>query len=250
MEKYLGLVSRKLYSEFSTLVDRLSAEDCLSISANLQKTLEQATTSSVDFESDIRLSGRSLRDLYDASKAAFRLLNGRGYSSWREEEIIEANYLITQDVNEKGYRTKKVFIAGSHVSCPSSERVPYHMQSFMRVLNEDINPLEKSIILHFLGVRIHPFLDGNGRTFRMVQNTLLYQKMISPFVITKDMRKVYFHLLENASVEWRDIFDSFPRYTSADYMFSKLYLTPRRTMQAFANFIADAIIDKYKKACN
>ncbi len=250
MEKYLGLVNGRSYSEFLSLVDRLGYQDCLSISANLQKTLEQATTSSVDFESDVRVSGRRLRELYDASKAAFRLLNGKTHFLWTEEDIIEANYLITQGVNEKSYRTKKVFIDGSDVSCPSSERVPYHMQSFMRVLDEDINPLEKSIILHFLGVRIHPFLDGNGRTFRMVQNTLLYQKMISPFVITKDMRKAYFHLLENASVEWRDIFDSFPRYKRADYMFSKLYLTPRRNMQALANFIADAIIDKYKKACN
>ncbi len=60
---------------------------------------------------------------------------------------------------------------------PTSDEVPALMKEFVEWLNEekDISAILISGIAQHRFVDIHPFLDGNGRTARVLCNLILYQ---------------------------------------------------------------------------
>jgi len=63
---------------------------------------------------------------------------------------------------------------------PSPEKVPALMGEFVTWLNSNdssqINPVLIAGISHYEFVRIHPFVDGNGRTARALATLILYLK--------------------------------------------------------------------------
>jgi Fic family protein len=79
------------------------------------------------------------------------------------------------------YRTKQVIIRNSATGevtfrPPPAIEVPFLMREFVYWLNKDnldIHPLIKAGIAHHELVRIHPFLDGNGRVARVLATLIL-----------------------------------------------------------------------------
>ena len=64
----------------------------------------------------------------------------------------------------------------------------------------NLNPIELAAWTHAEFVRIHPFIDGNGRTSRLIMN---YQLMINGFLpisIAKESRLEYYNALEEYAV--------------------------------------------------
>lgn len=62
--------------------------------------------------------------------------------------------------------------------CPPGDRVNLLMNDLFKWLNENkdtIHPLILSSIFHYEFVFIHPFTNGNGRTVRLWQNSILYK---------------------------------------------------------------------------
>ena len=62
--------------------------------------------------------------------------------------------------------------------CPPGDRVNSLMHDLFEWLNENkdtIHPLILSSIFHYEFVFIHPFANGNGRTVRLWQNSILYK---------------------------------------------------------------------------
>ncbi len=62
--------------------------------------------------------------------------------------------------------------------CPPGDRVNILMNNLFEWLNENkdiIHPLILSSIFHYEFVFIHPFTNGNGRTVRLWQNSILYK---------------------------------------------------------------------------
>ena len=62
--------------------------------------------------------------------------------------------------------------------CPPGDRVNSLMHDLFEWLNENkdtIHPLILSSIFHYEFVFIHPFTNGNGRTVRLWQNSILYK---------------------------------------------------------------------------
>ena len=61
---------------------------------------------------------------------------------------------------------------------PKPQEVPSMMKNFVQWINTEskIHPVLKSGIIQFQFVHIHPFVDGNGRTSRLLCTTYLYQK--------------------------------------------------------------------------
>lgn len=63
---------------------------------------------------------------------------------------------------------------------PLAVSVPFLMQDFLQFINditpETIHPVLKGGIVHYEFVRIHPFIDGNGRVGRCLSTFILFQE--------------------------------------------------------------------------
>ncbi|XP_020898631.1 protein adenylyltransferase Fic [Exaiptasia diaphana] len=95
------------------------------------------------------------------------------------------------------YRVSQVYV-GEHVPPPPSE-VERQMSQFNEwLLSRDpeiLHPIEFAAIAHYKLVYIHPFTDGNGRTARLLMNTILMRAGFPPVIIRfQDRHRYYEHL--------------------------------------------------------
>ena len=240
--RYIELVSENIYEEHKQLQREITGKAmAINLHGNLERECKLAIIRSIQLEPDLGLTRKDIKKHQKATLDALAHLNKQQYSQWDEEDIIQAHYLITQGDLGKGYRQGRSFITDSHVSVPSHEKVAYHMSNYARLFSEDLNTLEKSILAHFHGVRIHPFEDGNGRTFRLIQNAMLHQRCTPPFIIELAQRSFYNNLLEDARDEALDVYDSFQKYHNEEYRYHTLYMTPTHAARRFADFVASQI---------
>lgn len=100
------------------------------------------------------------------------------------------------------FRNTKVFV-GSHVP-PSSDKLPDLMEAYAAWLNSDeaqnMHPVRYAALAHYKLVDIHPFVDGNGRTSRLIMNLILLRSGYPPIMILKEQRNNYYHTLNIANV--------------------------------------------------
>ena len=66
---------------------------------------------------------------------------------------------------------------------------------------KELNPIELAAWTHAEFVRIHPFLDGNGRASRLIMNYQLLANGFPAVSIAKENRLEYFNTLEAYAVE-------------------------------------------------
>ena len=58
------------------------------------------------------------------------------------------------------------------------------------------HPIVRAALLHGELVKIHPFIDGNGRTSRLIMNMELMRSGYAPVIIKKDNRLKYYEALD------------------------------------------------------
>lgn len=118
----------------------------------------------MDFVSDVSQGGSEITE--DIIKEIHRILvkNVRGGSLEPGKYRKLQNYVINSYTEEIIYKP------------PPSTKVPPLMKEFVRWLNldHDISPVIIAGISQFYFVDIHPFLDGNGRTARLLSTLVLY----------------------------------------------------------------------------
>ncbi|MDR1071745.1 MAG: Fic family protein [Rickettsiales bacterium] len=101
------------------------------------------------------------------------------------------------DENAGRYRNVRVRISGSNVVMPNYMKVPELMAEFDKWLKSGKQDApHKSIEAHFRLVSIHPFIDGNGRTGRLIMNMILMKNGYAPIIIRKIDRRRYLAALE------------------------------------------------------
>jgi len=106
-----------------------------------------------------------------------------------EDLILTLHKLTVSKIldNEKSgkYRSTKVVIKNSRTgevsfTPPPSEKIKSQIKDLLQFLNspssQDIHPVLRAGIVHFEFVRIHPFVDGNGRVGRALSMLLLFQE--------------------------------------------------------------------------
>lgn len=105
-----------------------------------------------------------------------------------DEELIKKLHRLTVErilVPEKigEFRQTQVVVKNSatgEVSFrpPPSTAIPMQMEELLQFINEneklDIHPILRAGIVHFEFVRIHPFVDGNGRVARALSTLILF----------------------------------------------------------------------------
>ncbi len=94
---------------------------------------------------------------------------------------VVAGILNPEQIGE--FRTKQVVIRNSEngeitFRPPAAVEVPFLIREFLYWLNkttsDDLHPVLKAGIAHHELVRIHPFIDGNGRVARALVTLILY----------------------------------------------------------------------------
>ena len=65
----------------------------------------------------------------------------------------------------------------------------------------ELNGIELAAWTHAEFVKIHPFIDGNGRTSRLIMNYQLMTNGFLPISISKESRLDYFNALESYAVD-------------------------------------------------
>lgn len=80
---------------------------------------------------------------------------------------------------------------GSHVP-PPHEEIPSLMENYISWLNSEeahsMHPVRYAALAHYKLVDIHPFVDGNGRTSRLIMNLILLKSGYPPVMIVKEQR--------------------------------------------------------------
>lgn len=114
---------------------------------------------------------------------------GRDKASYSEDELKKLHQLTCEKIlgaDQCGsYRTVRVVIKDSEsgeitFNPPAAIEVTYQIKEFFRWLNDEqarqVHPVIRSGIAHYELVRIHPFLDGNGRVARAFTNLVLLRE--------------------------------------------------------------------------
>lgn len=61
---------------------------------------------------------------------------------------------------------------------------------------QSLHPIVRSAMLHAIFVGIHPFIDGNGRTSRLLLNLELMKSGYPPIIIRVENRLAYYNALD------------------------------------------------------
>jgi Fic family protein len=137
----------------------------------------------VVLEDGITIGGKPLKDHFEAighSDAFDLLYRLSGNAEIREDDILGLHRLfyLRIDAGAAGkYRDKNVIITGTDFEPPSPSEVPRLMLNFIEELPslKRQHPVEYAATLHIRLATIHPFVDGNGRTARLLMNLALLQ---------------------------------------------------------------------------
>ena len=91
-----------------------------------------------------------------------------------------------------------MFTKGTDYTPPTPDTVPVAMKAYiadLSTLRGSIHPIEYAARMHKGLVDIHPFIDGNGRTARLLMNLALLQDGYGIAIITPVRRGEYIDAL-------------------------------------------------------
>lgn len=162
----------------------------------------------VVLEDGISVGGKALREIYEVvnHKKAYGYVK-RSIAEGKqldENAVKDIHQILMENIMQGGiYRNQEVRISGAGHTPPSGNEMYRQIKDFYADLTwkgKDLNPIELAAWTHAEFVRIHPFIDGNGRTSRLIMN---YQLMINGFLpisIAKENRLEYYNALEEYAV--------------------------------------------------
>jgi Fic family protein len=127
-----------------------------------------------------------------------------GNAEITEDDILGLHRLFYMriDAGAAGkYRDKNVIITGTDFEPPSPSEVPQLMRSLIDELPslKRQHPVEYAASLHIRLATIHPFVDGNGRTARLLMNLALLQAGYPITIIPPLLRGDYIAAIREAN---------------------------------------------------
>lgn len=155
-------------------------------------------------EDKITPEGKSLREVHEienTSKAYEFMKEYKGDVSINFIEQIHYNLTYNILGNEAGvFRKIQVYMGGSkHIPSKPSE-IKNEMRKLIQWIknHRKIHQVIKAVYVHHYFIAIHPFIDGNGRTGRLLLNFMLMKAGYPPICIKKEERIKYTDYLEDA----------------------------------------------------
>ncbi|MBT4174347.1 Fic family protein [archaeon] len=154
----------------------------------------------------ITIGGKSLREHLDVTnqKEAMAWIEKIAKKKIEELDILNLHKITLKGISDYWagrYKTSQNRIVGSKLKTTPPYKVHSEMKDFVKDLQKNLmkyNPIELAAYAHHEFVRIHPFVDGNGRVARLLCNLVLVSKGYVPIIIRNKDRKKYFDVLEKA----------------------------------------------------
>ena len=188
----------------------------------------------------------------------YRLLLSNMYSAWAYlrskksrviniQDILEVNNLVNNDLTaDAGFRTGNAWIQGATHPTVAAHKIQQELTTVFNVLaNSNISVIERAFLYHFHIARIHPFIDGNGRTARLIQDYKLLINDFPPAGIPLHERAQYISLLDSACCAYIDLkneFDDKAYVSRIDYPHEYLILNnSRKEIVGLMDFLAEKV---------
>ncbi len=135
-----------------------------------------------------------------------------------------------KDGKETPKNFRKTDLQFGGFAAPNPEKVPYLINNLVSFLKQDstVHPVMRAIEAHLRMVQIHPYVDGNGRAARLLQNFCLEERGYPPAIIYSSDREHYINVLRNT------LEDRFSHKSS-------LY-NPSSSEELFHSFIASKVL--------
>ncbi len=156
----------------------------------------------------ITVGGKTLREHFEAinhREAIYfveDLVNrNEPLSEWQIKSIHQLILKNIDDEHAGVYRKTNVLIAGADHTPPHAIHVPDEMEDFIKwysTAGRNLHPVERAARVQADFVKIHPFVDGNGRTSRLLMNLELMKDGFPPVIVPVEKRIEYYESLDEA----------------------------------------------------
>jgi Fic family protein len=156
----------------------------------------------------ITIGGKTMREHLEAINHREAILfmedlvaKNEPLSEWQIKSIHQLILKNIDDNNAGVYRKINVIISGAEHLPPDAVRVQSDMENLIdwhQSQGATLHPVERVARLHADFVKIHPFVDGNGRTARLLMNLELMKSGFPPVVLPVERRLQYYEALDKA----------------------------------------------------
>ncbi|WP_336938439.1 Fic family protein [Acinetobacter modestus] len=154
----------------------------------------------------IAVGGKALKEHFEVINHCDAILYiediRKKQESFSECQIRNIHQLIMKNIDDENagqYRQQNVLISGATTNPPDYTLLNDKMAQFIDWYNTEahnLHPIERAAKVHADFVGIHPFVDGNGRTSRLLMNLELMKAGYPPSVITVENRLAYYEALD------------------------------------------------------
>ena len=154
----------------------------------------------------ITIGGKTMREHLEAinHKEAIEFLEElvKDNNELSETDIKNIHAIVLKGIdngNAGRYRTENVIISGASHIPPDAVIVPELMEKLIYRYDEwkeKYHPIIVAALLHAEFVKIHPFIDGNGRTARLLMNFEVMKNGYPPIIIKNEERHKYYDALD------------------------------------------------------
>ncbi|VVB99766.1 Fic/DOC family protein [uncultured archaeon] len=150
-------------------------------------------------EEGLTPKGKTLREIYDLQNTE-KVFNSLDFTKELSHEFIESMHdcLLENIDSRKAYRTRDIIVTRSRFKSTPGHLVKLDMDLLLKWFNGNrrkLHPFVLAAIFHHKFEKIHPFMDGNGRTGRMLLNFILMKNGYPPVIIRKKIRADYLDAL-------------------------------------------------------
>lgn len=159
-------------------------------------------------ETGVTIGGKSLREHFEVinHREVIRYVEGlvsdnTPISAFHVRQMHKLVLTKIDDENAGQYRKTPVRIVGAQHVPPEPWEIPSLMQEWEQwtvAAEREHHPVAAAAMAHHRLAAIHPFIDGNGRTARLVMNLLLMRMGYPPTVIMKANRRGYYNALASS----------------------------------------------------
>lgn len=195
--------SESFFDNFDKAFEVDYAHNSTAIEGNTLSLIE----TKVLLEDEISVGNKSLREIYEVvnhNKAFSYVKKCISDNKPLDENIVkDIHSILMENILVGGvYRNVEVRITGAKHKPPAPSEMYYQIKEFFSNMNSksDLNPIELAAWTHAEFVKIHPFVDGNGRTSRLIMNYQLLRNGFLPVSVNKEDRLEYFNYLEEYAV--------------------------------------------------